>query len=127
MVGRGTDWYNHGPHNQFPSYISKRASDAVRWTGELGLRDQYVNEVFAPYRWPQDRHFAYITFDDEEQEEISILQTEIGDYVKSTIAGWIVDGNADAEWGDYLKRLDRLGLPQAMEIYQAAYDRFAGN
>ena len=127
VVGRGTDWYNHGPHNHFPSYISKRASDEVRWTGEQGFRDQYVNEVFAPYLWPQDRHYAYITFTDEEQEEISILQTEIGDYVKSAIAGWIVDGNVDSEWDDYLNRLERLGLPQAMQVYQAAYDRFAGN
>jgi putative aldouronate transport system substrate-binding protein len=127
VVGRGTDWYNHGPHNHFPSYISKRASDAVRWTGEQGFRDQYVNEVFAPHLWPQDRHFAYITFNDEEQEELSILQTEIGDYVKRAIAGWIVDGNVDAEWDDYLKQLDRIDLPKAMEIYQAAYDRFAGN
>ena len=47
--------------------------------------------------------------------------------MKSTIAGWIVDGNADAAWDDYLKRLQRLGLPKAMEIHQAAYDRFAGN
>ncbi len=52
---------------------------------------------------------------------------QLGDYVKNTIAGWIVDGDADAEWDDYLKQLDRLGLSQAMEIYQAAYDRFAGN
>ena len=86
-----------------------------------------MNEVFAPFLWPQDRHFAYITFNDEEQEELSILQTEIGDYVSSTIAGWIVNGTVDDEWDDYLNRLDRLGLPKAMEIYQAAYDRFAGN
>ena len=127
VVGRGTEWYNHGPHNHFPSYISKRASDDVRWTGEQGARDQYVNEVFAPYLWPQDRHYAYITFTDAEQEELSIQETEIGDYVETTIARWIVEGTADAEWDDYLQDLDRLGLPQAMEIYQAAYDRFSGN
>ena len=86
-----------------------------------------INEGFAPHLWPQDRHFAYITFSDEEQEELSILQTEIGDYVKRAIARWIVDGNVDAEWDDYLKQLDRIDLPKAMEIYQAAYDRFAGN
>ena len=47
--------------------------------------------------------------------------------MKRAIAGWIVDGNVDAEWDDYLKQLDRIDLPKAMEIYQAAYDRFAGN
>ena len=34
---------------------------------------------------------------------------------------------ATPSWDHYLKQLDRLGLPTAMEIYQAAYDRFAAN
>ncbi len=127
MVGRGTDWYNHGPHNQFPSYISKRASDKLRWTGELGSRDRYIREIYEPWIWPQERHYAHITYSDDEQSALSILQTGIGDYVRSTIASWIMEGSADAEWDGYLDQLDHLGLPQAMQIYQAAHDRVAGN
>ena len=127
VLGTGTDWFNHGPHNHFPSYISKRASDAVRWTGEHGNRDRYIRETYASYIWPQERHYAYTNFNDEEQGEISILQSEIGDYVNSAVAGWIVNGSADAEWDDYLRQLNRLGLPRAMEIYQASYDRLSGS
>ena len=125
VVGTGIEWYRHGPHNMFPSYISKRASDKVLWTGEQGAREKYVREVFAPYLWPQDRHFTYITYNDQEQERLSILSTEIGSYVQTAIAKWIVNGVTDAAWGEYLAQLQKLGLPEAVKIFQAAYDRFS--
>ena len=128
VVGSGRAWRNHGPHNHVASYISKQASDNIRWTGEQGARAQYVQDVYEDFLWPQDRHFAgYVTFNDEETEELAILETEIGDYIKRTIANWIIDGNADQDWDNYLKELDRLGLEEVMKIYQSAYTRFSGN
>ena len=127
VTGRGVDWFEHGPHNFFPTYVSKRAADKVNWTGEQGNRDRYIREIYAPHIWPQERHFAYITYTDEEQEELAVNSTEIANYIKTTIANWMVDGGVDDEWEDYLRELDRLGLDQVMEIFQTAYDRFHGN
>lgn len=127
VTGRGVDWFEHGTHNFFPSYISKRAADKVNWTGEQGNREAYIRQYYEPYLWPQDRHFAYITYTDEETEELSVLSTEISNYVKTSIAKWMVDGGVEAGWDDYLKQLDKLGLDRAMELFQQAYDRFQGN
>ena len=81
----------------------------------------------SPYLWPQDRHYAYITYTDEETEELSILSTEIFNHVQGSIARWITRGGVDEEWDAYLAELDRLNLDRAMEIFQTAYDRFHGN
>ena len=48
VTGRGVDWFEHGPHNFFPTYVSKRAADKVNWTGEQGNRDRYIREVYDP-------------------------------------------------------------------------------
>jgi putative aldouronate transport system substrate-binding protein len=127
VTGRGVDWFEHGPHNFFPTYVSKRAADKVNWTGEQGNRDLYIREIYEPYLWPQERHFAYITYTDEEQEELAVTSTEIANYIQTSIANWMVDGGVEDGWEDYLNELDRLGLDKVMEIFQTAYDRFHGN
>jgi putative aldouronate transport system substrate-binding protein len=38
-----------------------------------------------------------------------------------------VDGGIEEEWESYLKQLDRMGLPELMEVYQAGLDRFNAN
>ena len=126
VTGGDNLWYTHGPHNQFPTYISKRASDTVRWTGEQGARDSYIRQYFLPHVWPQDRHFTYVTYTDKEREELSVAETEINTYIKTTIARWISKGGADKEWDAYLAQLDKLGLPRLIKLYQGAYDRFSG-
>ena len=127
VTGRGVDWFEHGPHNFFPTYVSKRAADKVNWTGEQGNRDRYIREIYEPYLWPQERHFAYITYTDEEQEELAVNSTEIANYIQTSIAKWMVDGGVEDGWDEYLNELDRLGLGKVMEIFQTAYDRFHGN
>ena len=51
---------------------------------------------------------------------------DIGNYVKSTIANWIVKGGVENEWDSYVQQLDKLGLEKALQLYQAAYNRFHG-
>lgn len=39
---------------------------------------------------------------------------------------WIKDGGPDDKaWEKYLKTLDRCGMNELLEVYQAAYDRYA--
>lgn len=123
--GTGEDWYKYGPHNQFPTFISKATADRIVWTGEQGEREKNVRNVFLPYLWPQERHYTNVTYTDAEQEELAILNKDVGDYVKSAIANWIVKGGAEAGWDEYLKQLEKLGLSKAMKIYQTAYDRYS--
>jgi len=126
VVGGDKEWRTLGAHGALPLYQSKRISDLLVFTGNQHNRDQAVRKHYAPYNWPQDRHFAYITYTEEELDELAVLNVEISDYVKSSIAKWIVEGGVDAEFDAYVKQLDKLGLQKAMKIFQAAYDRFHG-
>ncbi len=55
--------------------------------------------------------------DEKDVERQGILATDINNYVKTKLAQW-VSGEADvkAEWDDYVAQLDKLGLPELMEI-----------
>lgn len=68
-----------------------------------------------------------IFFSPEELERINILEQDILDFVNLKRATWIVDGGIEEEWESYLKQLDRMGLPELMEVYQAGLDRFNAN
>ena len=124
--GADEEWRRHGPHNAMSGYLSARVDANTRFLGDQGLRDRNIREVYEPYLWPQDRHYAYITYTDEETEELSILSTEIFNHVQGSIARWITRGGVDEEWDAYLAELNRLNLDRAMEIFQTAYDRFHG-
>ncbi len=126
VVGADEEWRRHGPHNSALTYISKRVDEKTRFMGDQGLRDKIIREVYLPHIWPQERHYTYITYTDKETEELAVLNTEIGNLVKSSIAKWIKEGNVDAAWDAYIAQLDKLGLKRAMEIFQTAYDRFHG-
>ena len=123
--GISSRYLQHAPHNFLPAYISSDISDKVVWQGDRGLREEYAR-AYLPFVWPQDRHFIPATYTDEELEKVSVLETEMRNYVSTTLAGWIVNGGARDEWDAYIEQLNRLGLEELMGIYQAASDRFLG-
>lgn len=76
------------------------------------LYEAYLNEM-VPRVWSSQ----------EDAERLSVLTTDITNYITQKRAEWIT-GQADinAEWDAYLARLDALGLPELMEIRQRALD-----
>lgn len=84
-----------------------------------------IEEIYAPYQ--ESEHYPMIFFSPEELERINILEQDILDFVNLKRATWIVDGGIEEEWESYLKELDRMGLPELMEVYQAGLDRFNAN
>ena len=128
VVGDAEEWNYHSPHNFIASFIPARITDNVVWEEPvLAMRTRVVDELYGPHIWPQERHFPGVSYTEDELEELSILQTEIREYVNTTHADWIVNGGAREGWERYLRELEGLGLPRLMEIYQAALDRFYGN
>lgn len=127
VLGVSADYLQHAPHNFIAAFIPRSISDRVIWEGDLGRRDAYVRNIYEPYVWPQERHYPAVSYTEDEQEELSILTTEIGGYIEETHADWIVNGGAAQGWDAYVAQLDALGLDRLLEIYQAALDRFYGN
>ncbi|PYI50780.1 extracellular solute-binding protein [Paenibacillus flagellatus] len=82
-------------------------------------------EYLAIYK-PFMKNTAYpnILFDPKDMERLTVLQTDIMTYVTQMQPKWVIDGNIEGEWNDYLKKLDQMGLKEMMTIYQSNYDRY---
>ncbi len=60
----------------------------------------------------------------DDMKQLNAIDGDIRNLVTRTQAKWITEGGVDAEWNDYLKQLEALGLSKMLAIRQAAYDRF---
>ncbi len=88
------------------------------------LADQKAEyEMYKPYIadeiWPRPYYNA------EDANRVSELQTDIFNLVDQMKASWITgESDIDAEWDQYKKDLENLGLAEYLEINQRAYDVF---
>ena len=65
-------------------------------------------------------------FTPEELDFIDMYRTDFEYAVSEQEALWIKDsGPDDKAWEKYLKTLDHCGMNELLEVYQAAYDRYA--
>lgn len=65
-------------------------------------------------------------FTPDELDTIDMYRTDFENAVAEQEALWIKDGGPDDKaWEKYLKTLDRCGMSELLEVYQAAYDRYA--
>ncbi len=65
-----------------------------------------------------------VTLTAEESDELTNIEAALGTYVPEMSAKFITGEATRADWESYLKELDKMGLARALEIRQAAYDRF---
>lgn len=117
------NWTN-GLVNCAPKYGSAALEAKTRVPQEAISRlEQEV--PYKPY-FPTEI-FPVVKFDADTVEELTFLTTDIYKVVDEKMASWVVDGNIDAEWDQYISQLDGMGLARMREIYQAAYDAYMAN
>lgn len=59
----------------------------------------------------------------EEAETISMLETDIKNFINRKSAEWIIGGTIDEEWEAFQNDLMKMGMDQYLAVQQAAYDR----
>lgn len=70
-------------------------------------------------RWPS----CYMTV--EEKEDIATTETDLQDYSKNQLAKWIAgESDVNADWDNYLKELENVGLSHYLEVKQQIFDRY---
>jgi putative aldouronate transport system substrate-binding protein len=86
-----------------------------------------TEEQYAPYAQPAEMVLPPLFFTEEQAQQVAELGATITSYVEETFA-LAVTGQLDivAEWETYLATLEGMGLPQYLEIHQAAYDAWRG-
>ncbi|SFA93305.1 putative aldouronate transport system substrate-binding protein [Cohnella sp. OV330] len=86
---------------------------------------QALDDVYRDYQ-PSDPKDIYpiVKFSAEQIDEMSLAKTDILKLVDQKFAEWIIKSSVDAEWEDYLKQLDQMGLATMTRIYQQGYDDY---
>jgi putative aldouronate transport system substrate-binding protein len=89
------------------------------------VRQEQIAEHFEPHR--ANEKYPPVMLSVEELNRISTIETDVRTLVDEKIATWIVKGGIDAEWDGYVAQLESMGLPEIVEVYQTAHDRFTEN
>lgn len=106
-----------------PLYFSKSLTAKTTAPKEETARleqDAFYNDNFPTEIYP------IVKFDLDTTEELTFLSTDIYKVVDEKMATWVVNNNVAAEWDDYLKQLEGMGLSDMRAIYQKAYDAYYG-
>ncbi|HHV97228.1 MAG TPA: extracellular solute-binding protein [Clostridiaceae bacterium] len=96
-------------------------SPYLRWVGENNTK--YV----FPYLRNDWIYPSGARFTKEEHEKLSILKTDIGNYVQQERAKFVTGDNSFDKWGEYIQTLKNMKIDEYIQIYQDAYDRFMKN
>lgn len=98
-----------------PYYVTKEVESRI--IPNSWVTDRLDQEkAYTPYY--QKKVFPPMLFSNDDSNELSVLKTDIDTIVNQKFAAWITgEADVDAEWEDYKKSLDGVGLPRMMEIY----------
>ncbi|PLR67538.1 ABC transporter substrate-binding protein [Bacillus sp. UMB0893] len=101
--------------DEYYGKVTTKPDDAA-WRLNL-MKDVMVPHMTAENIYPK------VFFSIEELDKLSTIETDLFAYVNRKKAEWVTNGKAEAEWDEYLKELDRLGLEEWLEIKQTGFER----
>lgn len=65
-----------------------------------------------------------VTLTTEEQEEYSVIGTDISTFISEHIIRYIVGDESFDTWDDFVTQIEDMGGDRCRELYQGAYDRY---
>jgi putative aldouronate transport system substrate-binding protein len=82
-----------------------------------------TKESIEPHKQPDGLVLPPLYFNQDQATQLANLETTITQYVEQQFVAFVT-GKADVEkgWDQYVNTLKNQGLPQYLQIYQAAYD-----
>lgn len=94
-------------------FLAKKASTIAK-IETCAVYEPYLSKY--PYNYPYK-------FSTEEIEELSLIQSDLLNFIYTTEAKWIVRGFSDADWDKFKTQLDGLQIERYLELYKTAYNR----
>lgn len=83
-----------------------------------------LDKAFEPFKQNEgmlDQGYFYLKQD--EAQRLSVIETDIRNYVEQMEAKWLLNGGIDSEWDNYVKKIQDMHLEEMMKIYSDAYGR----
>jgi|SRR5690625_960646 len=121
------EWqYKESPSNDFGYYISEEMAFRIKYGDVENPHFLYKRPEFLETQEGQvvDLKLPEIMYSIEELDVLATAETDIREYVQSKFAQWVTEGGIDEEWEDYVSDLESMGIEDAMEVYQDAYERY---
>ena len=94
--------------------------DDAQWRLDL-MHEHYLDFIENDYTYPQ------VFMNNEDSARAYQILADLNPYVEQMRAEWIIGGISDEEWDTYLEELERLNLPELMEIYERNYEQYMSN
>jgi putative aldouronate transport system substrate-binding protein len=85
-------------------------------------RKDDINKIYAPYLWPEN--YPQVFLSAEDLTKVNRIQVDLDKLVKQKRSGWMLNGGIEKEWDSYVAELKKIGLDDAMKIWQDALDRY---
>ncbi|WP_312092914.1 extracellular solute-binding protein [Niallia sp.] len=102
---------------------------------ELGTDMQSVGEQTEPFMpaieaIDQENDLfpgMFIKYSKEDNSKLSLNNTNLLNLSMTKFSQWITKGGVEKEWDDYVKNVEKAGLPENLEIMQKYYDTYKSN
>jgi putative aldouronate transport system substrate-binding protein len=92
------------------------------------LRLDRLEAYAKPFTFPGATPFPTLSYTLAEINKLATIEMNLYDYVYQSLTEWLLNGGvSDAQWNAYVTALGNIGLDEALDIYQAAYDRYQAN
>lgn len=115
-VGQYLIW----PGGYYPGFVKQKF-----FKGAEGLPTSVENAKKAePYVLPQDQVWPPFNFTQEEQSELTTIQTDIETYVNEMRDKFITGNESFDNWDQYVAALKKMGVDRYVAIYQSASERY---
>jgi putative aldouronate transport system substrate-binding protein len=107
-------------------YLSEDAwTSVVNMEPRAKLRLQRLDLYAKPFTFPGAKPFPNLSYTLAEINKLATIEMNLYDYVYQSMTDWLLNGGvSSAAWSTYLEQLDQIGLQEAVDIYQAAYNRY---
>lgn len=123
-INHENECYTSGAN--FTNYYDMLYTDTGLYLPEEGsslyLKSKYVNEKVLPYA-VEPEILSNLVLSEDNQDDYADIWGDVESYI-SQMHGKFITGQEDIEtgWDNYLNTLDRMGLPEILEMYQDTYD-----
>ena len=103
-----------------PDLDIKLPSDLI----EVQEQEKVLEPVLSQMDVKKDIIPRSLKFTPEDQDTLSMNNTNILNTAMTKFSSWITTGGVDAEWKSYVDTLDKAGINDNVKIYQKSYDDF---
>lgn len=124
----GDEWLLQTTTRQLPALITDEI--VARFStlypdGHVGAKSDEVKcqlaSIYAPYAARE--FYPSVVLSEEANERVSVLWTPIKNAMIEQEVAWCTgEGDIDAEYAPFISKLESMGLPEIVEIYQNALD-----